>query len=156
VAAKKSFSRRGGWSEHISDSYRSGLEEGISKQLTDAGVAFQYEQYYLKYLIPESDHTYTPDFLLPNGIVVESKGLFEPDDRKKHLLIKKQYPHLDIRFVFDNPNNKINKGSKTTYAMWCDKNGYKYARKYVPFEWIKETAKDTTGLLKKPDKKAKG
>lgn len=152
TSTRKAFSRRGGWSKHISETYRSGLEENISKQLTDAGVSFLYEQAELKYTIPESVHTYTPDFLLPNGIIVESKGLFESDDRKKHLLIKKQYPHLDIRFVFDNPNNKINKGSKTTYAMWCDKYGYKWAKKYIPFEWIKEGPKDTTGLIMKAEK----
>ena len=53
-----------------------------------------YECYYLRYTIPESVHTYTPDFILPNGILIEAKGLFETADRKKHLLIKKQYPQL--------------------------------------------------------------
>lgn len=112
-------------------------------------MATAYEGYCIKYEIPSSMHTYTPDFPLPNGIIVESKGLFETTDRQKHLLIKKQYPHLDIRFVFSNPNQKINKGSKTSYADWCVKNGYKYAKKLIPVEWLKEKKRDTTGLIEK-------
>lgn len=112
-----------------------------------------YECYYLRYTIPESVHTYTPDFILPNGIIIEAKGLFETADRKKHLLIKKQYPHLDIRFVFQNPKNTLYKGSKTTYADWCKKYGYKYATKLIPAEWFNEESKPTSGLLAKKEKR---
>lgn len=88
--------------------------------------------------------------MLPNGIIVEAKGLFETDDRQKHLLIKKQYPHLEIRFVFSNPNTKIYKGSKTSYADWCDKYGYKYAKGFIPDAWLKDTQKyPTEGLVSK-------
>lgn len=75
--------------------------------------------------------------------------MFDVEDRKKHLLIKSEYPHLDIRFVFSNPRNKIYKGSKTTYADWCKQHGYKYATKLIPNSWFTEKAKDTHGLLKK-------
>jgi hypothetical protein len=88
---------------------------------------------------------------LSNGIIIEAKGLFEIDDRKKHLLIKKQYPQLDIRFVFQNPSNKIYQGSKTTYADWCKKNEFKYATKLIPSSWFKECNKPTDGLLTKGD-----
>lgn len=81
--------------------------------------------------------------------------MFETADRKKHLLIREQYPHLDIRFVFQNPNNKLYKGSKTTYAMWCEKYGFKYATKLIPTAWFKEGKKNTEGLLKKEKKKTK-
>ena len=112
-----------------------------------------YECYYLRYTIPESVHTYTPDFILPNGILIEAKGLFETADRKKHLLIKKQYPHLDIRFVFQNPKNTLYKGSKTTYSDWCKKYGYQYATKLIPAEWFNEEPKPTSGLLAKKEKR---
>ena len=46
---------------------------------------------------------------------------------------------LDIMFVFSNSKGKISKGSKTSYADWCDKHGYSYADKLIPEEWIKET-----------------
>jgi hypothetical protein len=117
--------------------YRSGLEDRISEQLKSLSVPFKYEEFKIKYEVHEN-RTYTPDFELPNGIIVESKGRFVAADRKKHLLVKKQHPELDIRFVFSNSKAKINKGSKTTYGDWCDKNGYLYADKLIPEGWIKE------------------
>ena len=148
-----SFSRRGGYSRSVDPQYRSGSEGRVVAQLEGAGVNVSYETHHIKYIIPESSHTYTPDIILPNGIIVEVKGLFSVDDRKKHLLVKQQYPHLDIRFVFDNPKAKINSGSKTTYADWCLKNGYKCSKKLIPPEWLKEPKRGTAGLVKKEKKK---
>jgi len=120
----------------IKNGYRSGLEDVISEDLKERGVDFGYETVKIKWQLIESK-TYTPDFILPNGVIIESKGRFVPDDRKKHLKVREQNPDLDIRFVFSNSRNKIRKGSKTTYAMWCEKNNFKYADKRIPDEWIK-------------------
>lgn len=119
------------------NSWRSGLEEGISKQLEDLGVPYEYETMKVEYLVNET-RKYTPDFILPNGVIVESKGYFDAADRKKHLLIKEQRPDLDIRFVFTRATTKIRKGSKTSYGDWCDKYGFKWAVKIIPKEWIDE------------------
>lgn len=86
--------------------------------------------------------TYTPDFVLPNGIIIESKGRFTAADRRKHIEIKKQHPKLDIRFVFYNSRNKLSKGAKTTYQGWCDKNKFLYHDRIVPLEWIQEKGKN--------------
>ena len=117
--------------------FRSGLEVKVAEQLKKSGVEAEYETTKIKYVVPESVHTYTPDFVLPNGIIVETKGRFVMADRKKHLLIQKQHPDKDIRFVFTNSNNKISKGSKTSYADWCRKNNFKFSDKEVPDEWLK-------------------
>jgi hypothetical protein len=116
--------------------YRSGLEEDLDATLKKIGVDGQYEQHKIKYVKPETHHTYTPDFRLPNGIFIETKGRFVTEDRKKHILIKSQHPKLDIRFVFQNSRNKLRKGSKTTYADWCIKYGFLYADKDIPAEWF--------------------
>ena len=52
--------------------------------------------------------------------------------------LKKQHPELDIRFVFMNPKGKIRKGSKTTYADFCDKNDIIWADKTIPTSWYNE------------------
>ena len=122
----------------IKHGYRSGFEHTVSKELTEAKVKFEYETTVISYIKPETNHTYTIDFTLPNGILVETKGRWVLEDRKKHLLIKKQHPELDIRFVFMNPNGKIRKGSKTTYANFCDKHGIIWADKQIPKTWYKE------------------
>ena len=117
---------------------RSGLEVDNCKYLEDKGIPYKYEKHKIKW----EDHqwrSYTPDFVLEsNGIIVETKGRFTPADRRKHLRIKEQYPKLDIRFVFTNAKSKINKGSKTSYADWCERHGFLYANKYIPDGWLKE------------------
>jgi len=117
--------------------FKSGLEETISQQIESKGIKVEYETEKVPYIIPASNHTYSPDFKLPNGIRVETKGRFVPADRKKHLFIKEQHPEFDIRFVFTSSKNKISKNSKTSYADWCDKNGFLYADKFIPEEWFK-------------------
>ena len=118
--------------------YRSGFEVDVDESLKQQGIDGEYEQHIIKYIKPATNHKYHPDFKLPNGIRVETKGRFVAADRKKHLLVKAQNPTIDIRFVFSNSKNKITKNSKTTYADWCDKNGYKYADKEIPDSWFLE------------------
>jgi hypothetical protein len=131
--------------------FRSGLEDTNAEWLRKHGVEVAFESMKVRYIQPRTLHTYTNDFPLPNGILVETKGKFEPADRKKHLLIKKQWPELDIRFVFQRPSDKIRKGSPTTYAMWAEKHGFRWATKLIPVEWMQEP-----GPAKKPAEVLKG
>ena len=134
---KKKVTKKSGWVAK-KNGFKSGLEDSVSQQIESKGIKVEYETEEVKYIIPASPHTYHPDFKLPNGIRIETKGRFVLADRKKHLLVKEQNPQLDIRFVFTNSKNKINKKSKTTYADWCDKNGFKYADKVIPDDWFNE------------------
>ncbi len=122
----------------IKHGYRSGFEHKVSEQLKENKVKFEYETTVIPYIKPETKHTYTIDFTLPNGILVETKGRWVAEDRKKHLLIKKQHPELDIRIVFMSGKTKIRKGSKTTYGSYCDKHGIPWAEKTIPQEWFSE------------------
>jgi len=117
--------------------YRSGLEQDTAKFLKKRGVGFTYEEMKIKWVDPKTK-TYTPDFVLDNGIIIETKGRFISPDRAKHLAVRDQYPELDIRFVFTNSKSKLYKGSKTTYGMWCNKYDFKYADRYIPEAWLKE------------------
>lgn len=131
-------SRSNGRDPGLKHGFRSGLEEKIASELRAAGVPFQFESRKITYLKPEKLATYTPDFVLPNGIIVETKGRFVTADRQKHVLIQKQHPDLDIRLVFSNSRGRISKQSKTTYAMWAEKYGFKFADKSIPKAWIDE------------------
>ena len=114
----------------------------IAEQLISEHVDFEYESKVIKYTKPQKVHRYTPDFILEKkrgGIMhIEGKGRFLTADKQKTLLVKEQYPKLDLRFVFSNSKTKISKKSKTTYAMWCEKHGFKYADKFIPKEWLNE------------------
>lgn len=117
--------------------YKSNSEYDAAQQLHKLKIDFEYERDKLEYVWTENK-SYTPDFFLSNGIILEVKGRFMVEDRKKHLFIKKQYPHLDIRFVFDNPYRKLYKGGRMTYADWCDKYGYKFCKLNdgIPKDWL--------------------
>jgi hypothetical protein len=122
----------------LAEGYRSGLEGVNAAHLRSHGVEPKFETIKIPYVQPEKKRTYTPDFPeLPSGIIIETKGRFTTEDRQKHLWIKQQHPHLDIRFVFSNSRTRIRKGSPTTYADWCQKNGFLYADKLIPESWMK-------------------
>lgn len=117
--------------------YRSQFELNLARILTDNKVPFEYENSKFQY-IPEP-RNYTPDFYLPESdIYVEAKGHLTKDDRVKMLLVKRQHPDLDIRFVFLRASNKIYKGSKTTYAAWCERYKFEWAEGTIPTDWYKK------------------
>jgi len=117
--------------------YRSKFEVKVAADLGKRKVDFQYEKVSFDY-VPKI-RNYTPDFYLPESkIYIETKGRLTTNDRVKHLLIKDQYPDLDIRFVFVNADNKISRTSKTTYANWCDRHKFLWAESLVPMEWLNE------------------
>ena len=121
--------------------YRSGLELKIAQELDEQGVAYLYEKVKIEWE-DLAYRTYTPDFVLNNGIIIETKGQFTAADRRKHLAIKKQHPKLDIRFVFENSRRKLRKGAKSTYAEWCVKYDFLYYDRIIPEDWLKEKGKN--------------
>jgi len=117
--------------------FRSGLEEAIASELDTKQIEYKFEKLKLSYVKPQKIHTYTPDFyLIKNNIYIETKGYFTSQDRQKMRLIKEQHPDLDIRIIFSNSKTRISKKSNTTYGMWCDKYGFKYADRHVPEGWL--------------------
>lgn len=125
--------------------YRSGLEETVAFALAAQGIHVNYEppEAKISFVQPAVHRKYTPDFRLPNGILIETKGYFTLEDRKKHLLIKAQMPHIDIRFVFTRASQPIRKGSKKTYAGWCIEHGFLFAERFIPQAWIQEKPRYT-------------
>ena len=114
--------------------YRSGLEEQVANLLDGLGVTYEYESTRVPYTI---QHHYSPDFILPNHVLLETKGYWDAADRRKIKAVKKDNPDLDLRMVFQAPFNKISKKSKTTYAMWCDKHDIPWTSFHnIPIEWL--------------------
>lgn len=129
--------------------FRSKFESSIAKQLEELGVKYEYEEVELRYdskvhngrcascgsSAVSSTRSYLTDFYLPElDVYIEVKGRFTSTDRTKMRLVIEQ-TGLDIRMLFMQ-NNKLRKGSKTTYAEWCDKKSINYAFKNIPKEWV--------------------
>jgi len=117
--------------------YHSIFEKGIAQQLEDMGINFDYERDVIVWVQPAQTRKYTPDFFLPNGIIIEAKGKWTIEDRKKMANVREQNPNLDIRMLFQF-DNKLNRRAKTRYSDWCKQRCIPYAVGKIPQEWLDE------------------
>jgi len=120
--------------------FDSKFEGRVSYSLKVCGAKFEHKPIKIPYII---ESTYTPDFVIKKKITkdiyIEAKGYLRPEHRKKMICVKEQNLDLDIRFVFQNPNQKLSNRIKSiTYAKWAERNGFKWARSIVPQSWIDE------------------
>jgi predicted nuclease of restriction endonuclease-like RecB superfamily len=114
--------------------FRSGLEEKVADLLSELGIVYEYETKKIPYVI---QHNYTPDFILPNSVILECKGYWDAADRRKVKQVKKDNPDIDLRMVFQSPFNTISKRSKTTYAQWCEKLDIPWTSfNNIPLDWL--------------------
>lgn len=119
--------------DSTSSRYRSKFEESIAASLNQRGLAFGYETVPLPYTLAS---VYTPDFVLPNGVIVESKGLLDADDRRKMVAVKAQHPSLDIRFCFQRADVKLSrKPGSITYWQWAERHGFIWCEGNIPTAW---------------------
>lgn len=105
-----------------------GFEKEIRTQLKRAKVQFKFEGEKIPYV--QAKH-YKPDFVIvtPNGIIyVECKGYFRPEHKAKMKAVKRQHPEKDIRLLFYR--------EVKAYIRWAEKNGFIYAIRKVPKEWL--------------------
>ena len=120
----------------LSHGFRSRFEFEFAQYLAKNKIKYKYEKDKFRYIVPIK--SYKPDFyLVEYGFYLELKGNLDVTDRVKHLLVKEQNESLDVRFIFPNSKKKIYKGSKTTYANWCDRHGFLYADNRIPNIWLK-------------------
>ena len=100
-------------------------------------IPYKYETETLEYQhLPQ---TYTPDFVLPNGVLVEFKGKMTAETRKKMLSIRRCNPNRTIGIVFQYANNKLSsRKNSTRYWEWAEKNGFLWSEGYVPLAWTRK------------------
>jgi hypothetical protein len=137
--------RKAAWSSKERER-RSKFEETFEKTelvaLVEAGGSYVYEKERTHYTPPAKLRTKTFDWwiILPSGkeIIIEQKGFWTPENRRDECEAIAQNPQLDIRYCFQRASTPIRKGSKTTYADWCNKKGIKWSEKTIPKEWLNE------------------
>ncbi len=100
----------------------------FEKEFAERYPKLKYEVDKLSYTVV---HNYNPDFKVKDGVYIECKGLFKSADSAKHLYIRAQHPDVKVYLVFQNPNNKLSRVSKTTYGEWCEKHGIPYKQESV-------------------------
>ncbi len=107
----------------IDGKYRSKFEANFAKRLDQLKLKANYENAKVSYTVPETTHTYTPDWEIRPGTYIETKGRLTAADRKKILWVRKCNPKITVYLLFQDPRKTLSKSSKTTYGDWCDKNG---------------------------------
>lgn len=121
--------------------FRSGFEHKIAQQLSEECVEWQYEAQKFTYIVPEKGHKYTADFVIQTRtgtMYIETKGLFSAADRKKYKLVRDQH-NIDLRLLFEVASRQIGKRKNSrTYGQWATENGFKWAERTIPKEWLKE------------------
>ena len=141
--------------------FGSGLEKKNHDLLVKSGVVFEYESDACKFHYTKpvhkglcqdcgsdkavSQHLYTCDFYVKTAsgkeIWIEAKGngfCWTGETRAKHILLQKQFPDREIRFVFTDAQALIKQGSKTTNKQWCARYGFKCASRLIPKAWLEE------------------
>ena len=117
--------------------FRSHLERAVWAEVEAVQSGAKFESLKLPYTL---EHTYTPDIILPSGVVLEVKGRFivkGQDCRPKMLAIKKAFPDLDLRFILQNPGLPVTPRAKMTHADWCEKHGFPWCHyRDIPQEWL--------------------
>ena len=121
---------------HNSRRYRSGLEKTVAAFLKDNQTRVRYEVLKIEWEDLRY-RTYTPDFILDNGIIIETKGIFDSEDRRKHMEIRKQHPELDIRFVFSNSMAKFLWAHRVIPEAWLKEKGRPTRKKFIAFKGSK-------------------
>lgn len=125
------------------------MEAKIASQLTAANVPFEFEVdkfvYFKRVTSGEchkcgtldvvQKHRYTPDFKVGPSWYIETKGIFGATDRRKMKLMQEQHPKIVIYLLFER-NNVVSKIKGTRYSDWAKANGFTYAFKEVPTDWI--------------------
>ena len=123
---------------------RSSYEVKLYNWLAKSDIPFVYEppDRKIPYVIEQK---YNTDFLLTTKsgkeIFIEVKGRMDPrsNDIAKYKAIKKQYPDLDLRFIFKNASKPVRKGAKLSLSGWCDKVGFLWSDNLeIPEVWLEE------------------
>lgn len=108
---------------------RNSFERKIDSQLEKSGATYSYETVKLPYIIYG---TYLPDFAVRtvcgNQFILECKGHFRPEDKRKLAAVKAQHPEIDLRLLFYS--------FKLKDIRWAIKNRIPYAIGNLPQEWI--------------------
>lgn len=129
--------------------YKSNFEKRVGKGLSSKKMEFTYEKESFEYTDKlrknrtscadcgstnvVSTRSYTPDFFLDNGTIIEAKGKWTADGRR----IAKNFPEVKLLFMRD---NRLSKHSRTHYTDWCAQNDIDCHISYkgeVPARWLR-------------------
>lgn len=115
------------------------------KEVLPRKFTVEYEMEKLPYTI---DHDYIPDFIITKSdgtkMYIETKGggrAWTPQVMQKMLAVRAAHPGIDIRIVFYRDGefgNRRKDGSRKKQSEWATQNGFVFAIKDFPEDWLNE------------------
>lgn len=135
--------------EYKDTTFKSTYEAETAKEFDKSGIEWEYESRRLPYL-PKVAY-YKIDFMLKwpwpenSYCIIETKGYFDPVSRAKMIQVCQQYPNLDIRMMFQNPNLKTNPDKKYTYTEWAERHN-------IPWTTVEKLKEEYAQRLKEKKK----
>ena len=105
--------------------FKSKLEEKVWARLKTTYPSVKYEPDKIPFIQPAKDRNYIPDFKIGN-VYIEAKGKLDLATRQKMLWFRDSNPDIRVIFLFQNPDNKLTKRSKTTYWEWAEANNFEW------------------------------
>ena len=83
---------------------------------------------------------HVPDFLLPNGLLIETKGVMDVTYPQKVELLAVCHPSVMKRYrvCFGNADLITPKRGTLTYAQWAHKQGITWCEGDIPESWFME------------------
>ena len=122
--------------------YKNKFEYMTAQHIRSKKLNFEYETEKLEYTLTKK---YIPDFIIekPSGnLYIETKGngrSWDASARAKMVAVKEQHPDLDIRILFWSDGEfgaRRKDGTKQTQSGWAEKNGFQWAIRETPDEWL--------------------
>jgi predicted nuclease of restriction endonuclease-like RecB superfamily len=107
------------------------IDKSINALSHEMKLTYEYEP---QNYVVQVEVTYKPDWVVQGRsgpVIIEGKGYFRDEDRKKVLAFTQQYPEYRYHIVFER-DNPIYKGSKYRYSDWCEKHSISYSIKSLP------------------------
>jgi hypothetical protein len=111
------FSRcRGGFRSDLNLYFRSSWEANFARLLNHLHISWGYEN--KTYSLEDGCYSYTPDFILKNGVHIELKGWFTEKSKKKINLFRKEYPNVKLIIIDRKTYKKIYSKYKDLIENW--------------------------------------
>lgn len=127
---------------------RSSWEANVFRVLKFKQIPFEYE----RELYSFSDFAYLPDFFLPENVIIEVKGFWDSESRKKIFSLQKEHPEFKILPVDRDMYESLQNRFSPVIPNWEEFRAYGHEKETVTIVGMRFCAdKRTISHLKKED-----
>lgn len=121
--------------------FRSSWEANIARILNYKGISWEYEK---KMFTMEDNTMYLPDFFLEDDIILEVKGYWDADSRKKVTTFQKENPNIRLMILDADMYFTLGHIFKQFIPEWENEEAWKSYSETIPLVGMKFCASSAT------------